>query len=181
MLSYHTHNHNSCREHGLQLSALAANDGKIGLMGIVKETGQDDHHVLTFYEKYFRHNALYKDDKWRTYKCLGDRHLSMAAMLEGLRRFAAERYRRKGIPNEEGGDHHTQGGLLLFDATGNLRYVYEEEYGVELDMDLLRAAVRAIRQGKQGPDVPLESSSDEDEDEKEKERSDKKESEMRFR
>ena len=106
-------------------------------MGVVKETGEDDHHILTFYDKYFRY-PLFKDNKWTVYKnLLGNRYLSMARMYEGLRKIEW-RYKKKNIPNEMGGDHHTQGGLLFFDRKGNLRYVYEEQYGEELDMELIQ-------------------------------------------
>jgi hypothetical protein len=37
-----------------------------------------------------------------------------------------------------------QGGVLIFDATGTLRYVHREIYADQLVMDDIKAAVRAV-------------------------------------
>ena len=42
-------------------------------------------------------------------------------------------------------DGWMQGGLLIFDKRGNLRYVYEENFGDEIDIELLTAAVAEAR------------------------------------
>lgn len=38
-----------------------------------------------------------------------------------------------------------QGGVVIFDKEGNARYAYEEETGTPLDIDVLVAALKKIR------------------------------------
>lgn len=114
------------------------------MVGAVKETGVADAELLKFYDLYFRH-AIYKDDRWRVYKAMGGRTLSWPRLIAGALR-SEKRYKRKGIENKKfGGDLHMQGGLLIFDKRGRLRYAYHEEYGSELDMDIVKRAIDEIR------------------------------------
>ena len=43
-------------------------------------------------------------------------------------------------------DIWTQGGLLLFDKRGKLRFAYYESYGDELNIEEIRRAIRAIQE-----------------------------------
>ena len=38
-----------------------------------------------------------------------------------------------------------EGGVVIFDKEGNIRYVYEEETGIPLDMDNIVSALKKIR------------------------------------
>mmetsp|Transcript_14641 Transcript_14641/g.27796 ORF Transcript_14641/g.27796 Transcript_14641/m.27796 type:complete len:146 (-) Transcript_14641:643-1080(-) len=77
---------------------------------------------------------------------MGGRQLSWIQLIAGSIR-SEKRYKRKGIDNKKfGGDLHMQGGLLIFDKRCRLRYAYHEEYGYELDMDLIKLAIAKIRQ-----------------------------------
>jgi hypothetical protein len=59
------------------------------------------------------------------------------------------RYHEKNIKNVPfGGDIFTQGGVLLFDVTGKLRYVYYEQYGEELDVQALTWALQQCQATK---------------------------------
>jgi len=128
----------------VQLSELAAADSQVALVGAVKETGVADAELLKFYDLYFRH-AIYKDDQWQVYKAMGGRKLSWIQLIAGSLR-SEKRYKSKGIDNKKfGGDLHMQGGLLIFDKRGRLRYAYHEEYGYELDVDLVKQAITEIR------------------------------------
>ena len=134
----------ACRESALQLSQFAAKDGRIGLVATVKETGPDDQDIIDFYEQYFRH-SIYKDPNWGIYKAMGSRKISGFGFIKGLVT-SLHRYKQKKIAYTMGQtDGWMQGGLLIFDKRGNLRYVYEENFGDEIDIELLTAAVAEAR------------------------------------
>ena len=134
----------ACREHALQLSEFAAKDGRIALVGTVKETGADDKDIIDFYDNYF-HHSIYKDASWGIYKAMGSRKISGRALFKGLMN-SFSRYQRKKIDYTLGkSDGWMQGGLLVFDKDGHLRYAYEENFGDELDLELLSAAVAEAR------------------------------------
>jgi AhpC/TSA antioxidant enzyme len=157
----------ACREHALQLNDIVSqlkNESideeaslrsdapsvepllrtrQVELVGVVKETGVDDDALLDFYEKYFMKHQLYKDSKWQIYNAMGPRKLSVARLLTQTARLA-RRYRKKNIVNVPfGGDIFTQGGVLIFDKEGVLRYAYLERYGDKLPEEEIKAAVRA--------------------------------------
>ena len=63
------------------------------------------------------------------------------------------RYRRKKIENVPfGGDLFTQGGVLVFDKEGNLRFTYHERYGEPFDVKLLKDAIDFARNKAPGSD-----------------------------
>ena len=135
----------SCREHGLQLQEFAAHDRKLALVGAVKETGVADQEILAFYQRFFR-NPIYKDPKWNVYKALGGHKISIRSTVLGIFR-SMKRFHEKGIPlfhSGPAGESFLQGGILIFDKHGNLRYTYNEEFK-EYDMDLVAAAVAETR------------------------------------
>lgn len=132
------------RSIGQQLSELAAKDKRVGLVGILKEAGEENANILEFYENYFNY-PLYKDEKWHIYKAMGGRTLTMETLKAGVQKYMP-RYKRKGIPMRfEGGDRFMMGGVLIFDRRGNLRYSYEEAYGQELDMQVIEQAIAEVR------------------------------------
>ena len=134
----------ACREHALQLSEFAAKDGRIALVATVKETGTDDKDIIDFYDDYF-HHSIYKDPSWGIYKAMGARKISGFGLIKGLIN-SLQRYKEKKIDYTMGkSDGWMQGGLLIFDRKGYLRYAYEENFGEELDLDLLSAAVAEAR------------------------------------
>jgi hypothetical protein len=134
----------ACREHGLQLTELAKQE-KVCIVGAIKETGVDNAALLDFYDTYF-HFPIYKDTKWEIYHAMGGRKISTWQALTktgGLLR----RWNQKKIVNiPSGGDIWTQGGVMIFDKTGELRYCFYENFGDEYDMDELRNAIREARQ-----------------------------------
>ena len=135
----------NCRENAELLAQLAAHDRRVGLVGVLKDAGEDDAHVLEFRENHFRNYPLYLDEKWYVYKALGKRTLTLDVLKEGAMRLMP-RYKRKNIPMRfEGGDRFVMGGVLIFDRKGNLRFTYEEEYGEELDMNVIGQAIAEIR------------------------------------
>jgi thiol-disulfide isomerase/thioredoxin len=136
-----------CREHGLQLSELAKEED-LAMMGVVKGNSIVDENLLEFYSGYFRF-PLYSDETWSLYRLMGDRRLSVGKVLKGLLSSAGKRLSKKNIVNRVSTkeDGLTEGGLLILDARGTVRYCYNENFGKELDVELLREAIRAIREG----------------------------------
>lgn len=136
----------SCREHGQQLSDLAAKGKQFALVGVVKETGIYDHGILTFYQEYFRSNALYLDKEWNIWKFWSRGHYcpvrSFIPFIYSLRRL-----RRKGIVFGEKPTtkDKKQGGVLIFDGNGFLRFAIEEYDFYELDLKLVSSAVEETR------------------------------------
>ncbi|CAB9511080.1 family with sequence similarity 213, member [Seminavis robusta] len=157
-----------CRDHGLSLSTqlkpkLHEKGIGLNLFGIVKDldgSGEgdvSDHRrdrkdkktsakILTdFYTNYFPF-PMYTDRNWDSFTFLGNRKTSMWRMFQRSST-VYQRYHRKKISNiinDPRGDPLTQGGVLLFDAKGHLRYVYYERYGDELDLEALQWAVQDI-------------------------------------
>ena len=135
----------NCREHGLQLTEIAHQEN-VAMMGIVKESGatEIDENLCVMYRDYFRF-PIFQDEKWKVFYAMGGRKLNMFKLIWlGVR--SHKRYEAKGIANTPfGGDLLMQGGLLIFDKSGQLKYCYEEHYGHELDLQKLRAAIQGAR------------------------------------
>jgi hypothetical protein len=164
----------SCRYHGLQLTRLSKKFQNLNLFGLIKETGVDDKALLDFYADYFTF-PIYKDHEQDSFRFLGNRKISVWRLLKAQPRLY-QRYHKKGIKNVPfGGDIFTQGGVLLF-KKGQLRYVYYERFGDELDMEALSWAIRScqgadtettlcqLMESQMGPEhpprLPLRSKSD---------------------
>lgn len=115
------------------------------MIGVVKETGVDDNALINFHTHYFRKYPLYRDSDWRLYRAMGARRLSPFQLVAGFVR-SLRRHREKGIENVlTGGDVFMQGGVLVFDRKGELRYAYDEEYGVEFNVEILKSMIQAAR------------------------------------
>lgn len=139
----------NCREYGVALDQLSQEDPRVCVVGAVKETGVADAELLRFYEEYFR-KPIYLDEKWNLFHAMGGKKLSWPQLIRGYLR-SEKRYKRKGIANKKfGGDLYTQGGVLIFDRKGRLRFALAEEYGYELDVDAIKEAISEIRETSVG-------------------------------
>lgn len=143
-----------CREHGQQLSELVASFHKdtVSLWGIVKETNVDDAGLADFYHDYFTF-SLYRDVNLQVYKSLGNRKLSLHTwnpwkLWRGYRELS-KRLNKKGLSGNLKGEGIVQGGVLVFDKQGILRFAYQEETGSELQMDEVQEAIDALRKEQQ--------------------------------
>lgn len=136
----------SCRDHGMQLSQLADEFGdRIKVMGIIKEGDAEHASLFDFYTEYFPF-PVYQDSKRDTFKFMGNRKIPIFNLLT-LQPRMFRRYHKRKIENVlVGGDIFTQGGILIFDKTGKLSFVYYERYGDRLDEDALRGALHDIVQ-----------------------------------
>jgi AhpC/TSA antioxidant enzyme len=153
-----------CREHGQQLSELAAEWRERykattttnttaalqpRLWGTVKEVHVDDEGLLEFHREYFTF-PLYHDVEQTLYNvALGRRTILSLPTWNPWRLYRGfqdlrQRLASKPITGNLKGEGLIQGGFLLFDAQGQLRYALLEEIGSPLNLDDIRAAMDSI-------------------------------------
>jgi hypothetical protein len=135
-----------CREDALELSRYFHRQQNttepFHLMGIVKDASDVDglHELFT---KYFAH-PIYRDVGLETFRGLGWRSISWRQWLNLPA--GTMRVRAKNITyNMEGTNDTIQGGVLIFDGRGTLRYAYREIYADQLVLDDIRAAVVSVQ------------------------------------
>jgi len=126
---------------------VASNDN-VSLWGILKETNVDDAGLAEFYHDYFSF-PLYRDVNFAVYQALGNRRLKLNTwnpirLFRGYREMT-KRLKQKKISGNLKGEGIVQGGVLVFDKQGVLRYAYEEETGSELCMEDVQDAIDAVR------------------------------------
>eukprot|EP00523_Entomoneis_sp_CCMP467_P016102 CAMPEP_0168772340 /NCGR_PEP_ID=MMETSP0725-20121227/3907_1 /TAXON_ID=265536 /ORGANISM="Amphiprora sp., Strain CCMP467" /LENGTH=289 /DNA_ID=CAMNT_0008821857 /DNA_START=55 /DNA_END=924 /DNA_ORIENTATION=+ len=141
----------SCREHGKQLAELASKDRKVSLIGAVKggSTKFVQETLLEFHQEIFNGNHIYQDDKWQVGKAMGGRKLSIMNMIRNAMK-AQKRWKKykvmpQGLPKFNDSDKLGQGGVLIFDKYGALRFALQENFGVEVDMEMVAAAIKETR------------------------------------
>ena len=157
-----------CREHGQQLSQLvrSANNDESknwNILGLVKETGVDDAGLVEFYEDYFTF-PLYKDADLQSYQALGNTWIRLLPSWNPLTiyqnfRAMKERTDAANVTGNLKGEGLVQGGILLYNAQGELHYAYKEDTGQALQMDDIQAAMKAIVMMKQQQQQENESTS----------------------
>lgn len=129
-----------CRDHGIQLSAMCAKNPNVNLTGVIKSTSGINESIHEFYSDYFNF-PLYKDEGWNLYNTIGNKKLSVYKLLSRAPGMEVH-YAKKGIRNIPfGGDLFTQGGVLIFDRNGKLKFVYYETFGKPLDMEAIQWAI----------------------------------------
>ena len=141
----------SCREHGQQLTELAARDPKMALLAIVKGDGGNDPGILEFYTDFFERRPIYMDEKWDIFRAMGGKTIGAFKLLTRL--IAAQsRYLKKKLTNHSGNARpkaiHSNwmlGGVLVFNRRGDLTFALEEKVGTPLDMQRLEAAIVEAR------------------------------------
>jgi hypothetical protein len=100
--------------------------------------------MIDFHKDYFRH-PLYMDKNWVIFKALGSRMISLWKLLSSVSKLE-KRYKQNIIQNIPfGGDIFTQGGILILDRKGQLRYAHYENYGEELDFEEFEQVIQDIR------------------------------------
>ena len=109
----------------------------------------DDGGLTEFYQDYFAHQDLYLDDTMATYQALGLRKIQITTWnpFKWIRAYRTLRKRLKQANNLKGnmkGEGLVQGGLILLDAEGRVRYARVEETGMPLDMEELQGVVDAL-------------------------------------
>ena len=126
----------------------------------------DDAGLLEFHETYFPYNT-YRDEDLALYKGMGSRSVfalrtwnpwriyrSFKTMSERLKK-------RKDLQGNMAGEGLIQGGILIFDKDGILRFAYEEQVGQELEMNDILAAMKTLssKNDNNSSEQPIESSS----------------------
>jgi hypothetical protein len=143
----------ACREKGFELAQLAKADPKLRMVTAVKETGSVDQALLEYYQAYGGRNPINKDEHWGIYHAMGGRRVSKCSMAAGIARQMRRGMKKNVLPNFGGvmkGNLWTMGGVLVFDKHGQMIHVvYEPQFGQELDLEEIKAAVQSARR-KQG-------------------------------
>lgn len=138
-----------CREDALELSRFhqrelssSSEQQPLHLIGIVKDAS-DPQGLHELWTQYFAH-PIYIDVGLETYRGLGNRAITWRQLLDlpkGLRRT-----RKKHIQyNMQRWTDIIQGGVLIFDSAGILRYAHREIYADQLQINDIRAAVHAVQ------------------------------------
>lgn len=144
-----------CREHGQQLTSLAAEynnnikeeeDKKkpLSVWGVVKETAVDDVGLTEFYNDSFKY-PLYQDMELGIYKAMGNRAIKLSTWNPfALYRGYVDMKKRlddKKLDGNLKGEGMIQGGVLVLDKNGKIVYQYDEEIGSEIELEDLRTAI----------------------------------------
>ena len=142
----------------IQLSELAMSDfgNKFGVWGVVKETSVDDEGLVEFVQNYFSFD-LYRDEGLSLYSALGNRSIFSLKTWNPLRWYrwltnVSSRLHAKNITGNFKGEGIIQGGVLIFDRHGTLRFAYEEVTGEELNTDEILEALRVLENENNGVD-----------------------------
>ncbi|KAG7342960.1 AhpC/TSA antioxidant enzyme [Nitzschia inconspicua] len=138
-----------CKEQGLMLQELVQSfpENRIAAWAVVKEIDVDNEGLAALYQNYFRF-PFFLDKKMKLYKAMGKNVINPFKFFYNIRKNGArKRIDDKGI---EGtfigkGEGLILGGVLIFDAKGNIRYAYQEKSGAEeLPIEEFRCALNAI-------------------------------------
>ena len=118
------------------------------ILGLVKETGVDDAGLVEFYQDYFTF-PLYKDADLQSYQALGNTWIRLLPSWNPIQiyqnfRAMKERTDAANVTGNLKGEGLVQGGILLYNAQGELQYAYKEDTGQALHMDDIQAAMKAI-------------------------------------
>ena len=137
-----------CLEQGVALTDLISefSHHEVCAWAVVKEINVDDEGLLNLYQKHFNF-PFFRDEKRALYGALGLRRISLFNfnLLLELRRLN-KRCMDKCIEGNLIGKGASMvlGGVIVFDRQGNIRYAYQEQIGVELPIDEIRAAIRQV-------------------------------------
>jgi len=150
-----------CREHGQQLTEIAASSDAMkgfGIFGVVKETGVDDKGLRVFQKDHFSY-PLYRDENLDFYRAFGDGkitdHLSWWSMLNPFKIYNGmkamkKRMKSKNLEGNLVGEGLKTGGVIVFGSDGEPRYAYPEITGSALETDDFLAAIRDVAAGGSG-------------------------------
>lgn len=136
-----------CREHGQQLSELAAT-ADIHLFGVVKEVDVDNEGLYDFYKQYFPFD-LYRDVDLSLYRLLGNKKLRLKTwnpirLYRGYRALQ-QRLDSKNLTGNLKGEGLVLGGIVIFNKEGKVHKTIVEETGTPLDMDEIKEAVQQVQ------------------------------------
>lgn len=135
--------------HGGGDAPLSSPPPPFHLFGIVKEVGVDDLGLMEFNEQYFHHLPIYHDIHNTIYTAFGKRTIFKLRTWNPIsicRGFVniGQRISQQNITGNYKGEGIVQGGILIFDQNGTLRYSINEEIGTPFDTDAIVAALRDI-------------------------------------
>jgi len=140
-----------CREHGQQLSELAARNGHdFGFWGIVKETGVDDEGLSDFYNKYYNF-PLYRDVELVSYAAFGNKKITENMtwnpfkLYRGYKELTKRLKDKKDLEGNLVGEGMIKGGVFVLNPDGEVVYAYEENTGDPIVLEDIQAAMDSMR------------------------------------
>lgn len=148
-----------CREHGQQLTELAASEPEIfsgfGIFGVIKETGVDDAGLRVFEKDHFSF-PLYRDGNLDFYRAFGDGkitdQMSWRSILNPYKIYKElqamnQRMTSKNLEGNLIGEGLKTGGIIVFGGDGEPKYAYPEITGYALETDDIVAALKDVSSG----------------------------------
>jgi AhpC/TSA antioxidant enzyme len=140
-----------CREHGQQLTKwfdTQCDANKVSMWGIIKEIGVDDVGLSEFYHQYFTF-PLYRDVNLALYQAFGNRRIGLSTwnpfkLYKGYQELTQRIAEKPGLAGNLKGEGMIQGGILILDKAGDVKYVYEEDIGNEFSLDDIQAALNDV-------------------------------------
>jgi AhpC/TSA antioxidant enzyme len=140
-----------CREHALQLVQMYTEKSVVPfhLWGIVKETGVDDIGLMEFHSTYFQMLPLYHDPQNAIYEAFGRRSILKLRTWNPISIYRGfvdigRRLSAQNITGNYKGEGIIQGGILIFDSKGTLRYSINKEIGQPFDMNFIYKSLRDV-------------------------------------
>ena len=141
-----------CKEQGMMLQELVNSfpGDRVAAWAVIKEIDVDNEGLLELYRRYFNF-PFFLDTKMAMYKAMGKKMINPFKFFNNVKKGARERIANKGI---EGtfvgkGEGLVLGGVIIFDAKGNIQYAYQEKSGAEeLPVEEFRVALNAIIDGQ---------------------------------
>ncbi|KAG7342958.1 AhpC/TSA antioxidant enzyme [Nitzschia inconspicua] len=138
-----------CKEQGLMLQELVQSfpENRVAAWAVVKEIDVDNDGLTALYQDFFRY-PFFLDKKMKLYKAMGKNFINPFKFFyniwkNGVRKRTAD----KGIEGSfiGKGEGLILGGVLIFDADGNICYAYQEKSAAEeLPIEEFRCALNAI-------------------------------------
>ena len=128
----------ACREDAMALTQMVQDNPGVHMFGVVKHV-KDFRGTHAFHQRYFPF-PLYQDTDMNLYDALGHREAdNILKIHKGMVRAMS-----KGISTNMRFFFDTlQGGTLIFDRDGVLRYVYQEQYAEHIGIGDIQAAINA--------------------------------------
>jgi hypothetical protein len=140
---------NTNTEGGEAKSSVSLSVPAFHLFGIVKEVGVDDIGLLEFTTQYFQNLPIYYDATNAMYTAFGKRTIFQVQSWNPLAWYRSfhsigTRIATQKITGNYKGEGIIQGGILIFDARGTIRYSINEEIGTPFDTEAIAVALRTI-------------------------------------
>ena len=141
-----------CHEQGHDLSKLVSTEfpnRSVSSWAVIKEVNVDNDGLLRLYDEHFKF-PFFLDKERFLYQQLGDRKVNwknirtLFTTVNSIKRRAKQKGVDGGATIIGKGEGMTLGGVLIFNQRGQLKYAYQEKFGMELPLKEIRTAIQTI-------------------------------------